>query len=314
MVSENVTINVLDDEVVSVASITEEPVTVEVMESEPATVIDNLTEIPVYTIIQGIPIEQKGVPNGVATLDENGKVPLEQIPDLNIDPEGIKNEVKQWIDDAVIDKVDSDQLNQIIQAAIQDKVDLTEVNRLIQIANENDIDLEQLNQIIQSAIQNKAEINDVKQWIDDSVANKPDSSEVQQWIGDATSGKADSAVVNEQLDSKLDKSEFHQHFRGVYASYAALNNITNPIAGDYAHVDAGVGKPTIIYVYDLDDTDWVKQGSSGTTVASTDDVVEGNTNLYFTNERVSAIVNTMIAPINNKLINIDSLLDDILGD
>lgn len=83
MVSENVTINVLD-EVVSVASITEEPVAVEVMESEPATVIDNLTEIPVHTIIQGIPIEEKGVPNGVATLDENGKVPLEQIPDLGI--------------------------------------------------------------------------------------------------------------------------------------------------------------------------------------------------------------------------------------
>lgn len=107
-------------------------------------------------------------------------------------------------------------------------------------------------------------------------------------------GKADKSAVQIALDSKLDRSEFHQHFRGLFSSVESLEQgVNNPIAGDYANVDAGVGKPTEIFAYDVDDNVWRKQGSTGLSVSSSDNVPEGNANLYFTTARVQAVISGM---------------------
>ena len=108
------------------------------------------------------------------------------------------------------------------------------------------------------------------------------------------SQKANKADVQIQIDAKLNRSEFHQHFRGLFPSAELLQSgVSNPIAGDYASVDAGVGSATTLYAYDVDDGIWREQGSSGLTVSSTDSVPEGNINLYFTAARVLAAVHAM---------------------
>ena len=151
--------------------------------------------------------------------------------------------------------------------------------------------------------------------------------------------KADKNSVNQQLDTKLDRSEFHQHFRGLFATADDLaSQVIDPVAGDHAHVDAGPGEPTEIHAYDVNDGIWRKQGSNELSVTSTDSIPEGNTNLYFQAERVKsvvrgmnsgdipegkqqyftearvlAVINPLLAPIHNQIGEIDSLLTQILG-
>lgn len=106
--------------------------------------------------------------------------------------------------------------------------------------------------------------------------------------------KADKAAVNQQLSEKLDRSEFQQHFRGLFATAEALKEqVLNPIAGDYASVDAGIGSPTETHAYDVDDGIWRLQGSSGLSVTSTDSVPEGNANLYFSAARAESVFRGM---------------------
>lgn len=151
--------------------------------------------------------------------------------------------------------------------------------------------------------------------------------------------KADKNAVNQQLDSKLDRSEFHQHFRGLFTTAQALEEqVLDPVAGDYAHVDAGVGHPTEVHAYDVNDAVWRKQGSNGLSVTSTDSIPEGNSNLYFqaervktvvkgmnsgqlpegdnlyfTEARVTAVVNPLLNPILDQIGEVDQLLAQILG-
>ncbi|MNZ79616.1 hypothetical protein D3C78_982230 [compost metagenome] len=151
--------------------------------------------------------------------------------------------------------------------------------------------------------------------------------------------KADKSAVNQQLSEKLDRSEYQQHYRGLFANIETLKqNVSNPIAGDYANVDAGVGFPTNLYAYDVDDNTWRLQGSSGLTVNSSDSVPEGNTNLYFTaaraesvfrgmnsgilpegvnlyytDARVLAVLNPILNPILDQIGEIDQLLTEVLG-
>ncbi|OTG87892.1 hypothetical protein [Acinetobacter sp. ANC 3813] len=108
------------------------------------------------------------------------------------------------------------------------------------------------------------------------------------------SQKSNKADVESQLNAKLNRSEFQQHFRGLFSSEELLaSGVIDPKAGDYANVDAGVGNPTKMYAYDVDDGIWQEQGSSGLTVSSTDSVPEGNSNLYFTAARVVAALNAL---------------------
>lgn len=67
----------------------------------------NKINVPVRDLVDGlVSTSQKGAPNGVATLDENGKVPKEQLPDDiggGIDDEALKDYVK-FTDYATVDK------------------------------------------------------------------------------------------------------------------------------------------------------------------------------------------------------------------
>lgn len=53
-------------------------------------------------------------------------------------------------------------------------------------------------------------------------------------------------------------------FKGVYVDDTALTTV-NPTGepGDYAYVDAGVGNPVELWMWDDDDNEWVQSGSGG---------------------------------------------------
>ena len=89
--------------------------------------------------------------------------------------------------------------------------------------------------------------------------------------------------LKNELLNKLDTSAYVQHYRGKFVSLAALQAAL-PTAndGDYAIVDTGGSNEAQQYIWDAQDG-WVSGGSvSGST---TDDIVEGATNLYFTSSR-----------------------------
>ena len=112
--------------------------------------------------------------------------------------------------------------------------------------------------------------------------------------------------LNQGLSNKLDKADYQQHFRGVFISIEGLSAIIDPMQGDYAHVDAGVGSATVMHSYDADDGVWREQKSTGVAISNTDELVEGNRNLYFTEQRVLNIINPMMNDIEN-------VLNQILG-
>ena len=85
----------------------------------------------------------------------------------------------------------------------------------------------------------------------------------------ALANKVDKVVgkglsTNDFTDPLKTKLEWLQgsHFRGTFVDLAALQaGVANPVAGDYADVDAGVGQDVERYIYDVDDAAWIKQGS-----------------------------------------------------
>lgn len=146
--------------------------------------------------------------------------------------------------------------------------------------------------------------------------------------------KASKTEVNTALDQKLDRSEYHQHFKGVFLTIEALKSgVLDPVAGDYATVDAGEGFPTKIHVYDHDDGIWREQGSTDISALSTDNLPEGNLNLYFSQSRARGAVTGMsidnfqegadhlffteqrvLNVITPLLGNVDAVLTEILGE
>ncbi len=61
-----------------------------------------------------------------------------------------------------------------------------------------------------------------------------------------------------------------------------------------------------MHSYDVDDGVWREQKSTGVAISNTDELVEGNRNLYFTEQRVLNIINPMMNDIEN-------VLNQILG-
>jgi hypothetical protein len=78
----------------------------------------------------------------------------------------------------------------------------------------------------------------------------------------------------------------NENYKGTYTSLSALET-AHPTAalGNYAVVDAGAGNDAVQYIWDAQDG-WVSAGS--TSIATTDALTEGSTNLYFTVARVLA--------------------------
>jgi hypothetical protein len=111
------------------------------------------------------------------------------------------------------------------------------------------------------------------------------------------------------ITDKLDRSEYIQHFKGVFNSYAALTAAL-PTAndGDYAHIDSGTGFDRMVAIWDSSDNKWViSQANAG---ANTDEVPEGSQNLYFKNQRVLAtILEGLVAGTNAEILPTDNVIE-----
>lgn len=107
-------------------------------------------------------------------------------------------------------------------------------------------------------------------------------------------------LITNLSDNKLDKIDYVQHYKGLYTSLLSLTTAF-PTAnnGDYAHIDIGTGNDRQTAIWDGDDNKWVISSSSGGNVSNTDEISEGNTNLFFTSERVRSTTINNISVNNN---------------
>lgn len=115
------------------------------------------------------------------------------------------------------------------------------------------------------------------------------------------------AALSAQIDTKLDASDYVQHFRGVFVSLAALQAaIPVGINGDYAHIDLGVGFDRKVAIWDTDDNKWIE--STGSVALTTDEVTEGNANKYFTDLRVrNTVLSGLVKTDQSNVSNIDTV-------
>ncbi len=103
-------------------------------------------------------------------------------------------------------------------------------------------------------------------------------------------------VINVHRDSLVGS------YRGTFTSEGALATITNPAAGDYADVDAGVGQDVQRYIRDVNDNKWVLQGATAQlTAAQVKQFYESNldTNAYTNADK--AMVTNFTASLAAKL-------------
>src|SRR5699024_2631793 len=98
----------------------------------------------------------------------------------------------------------------------------------------------------------------------------------QKAVTDALASKVDKEAgkglsandFTNALKTKLEGLE-GTHWRGVFPSKAALESgVSNPVAGDYADVDAGVGHDAERYIWDANDNKWVVQASATSITAA----------------------------------------------
>jgi len=108
-------------------------------------------------------------------------------------------------------------------------------------------------------------------------------------------------LLNDALATKLDTSAYVQHYRGKYASLIALQTaIPTGNDGDYAVIDTGIANNATFYIWDAQDG-WVSGGNvSGTT---TDDIIEGSINLYYSDTRVRAALLTGLSLVSGTVIS-----------
>lgn len=110
------------------------------------------------------------------------------------------------------------------------------------------------------------------------------------------------------ISDKLDRSEYIQHFKGVFVSYAALTDaFPTATDGDYAHIDSGANFDRMVAIWDSSDNKWViNQANTG---ANTDEVPEGSQNLYFTSQRVlNTKLTGLVAGTNTDILSTDSVI------
>lgn len=124
--------------------------------------------------------------------------------------------------------------------------------------------------------------------------------------------------LKNEIDLKLNISDYNEHFKGKFTSLVNLQTAI-PVAedGDYAIVDVGAGVSAKEYIWDLEEG-WVISGSVGP--STTDALAEGSTNLYFTSARVlavtlsglSALVGGPVLPSDTILVAFGKIKKDIL--
>ena len=117
---------------------------------------------------------------------------------------------------------------------------------------------------------------------------------------DSTTNALSAAQGKVLMDSKLDSAAYNDYYKGTYTTLGNLQSAhATSTAGSYALVDGGSGQSAVIYVWDAQDG-WVQGGASGS-LANTDALAEGSTNLYFTNARAQAA--TLQPTINTQTSN-----------
>lgn len=121
-------------------------------------------------------------------------------------------------------------------------------------------------------------------------------------------------LIHPQIESlsenKLDKVDYVQHFLGVFPSKAALD-AAHPAArpGDSADIDSGAGFDVMRAIWDDSDHKWVVREVNN--AQNTDQVPEGNTNLYFKSERVLATLLSGFNPINTAIAATDTIIQGL---
>lgn len=116
-----------------------------------------------------------------------------------------------------------------------------------------------------------------------------------EYIGVAGSGVdlpidiTDVTGLTAELDSKLNITDYNNHFKSVYLTEAALF-AAHPTAsvGDYAQVNEVGATDVMNYNWDAEENIWVKNAVAGSGATNTDALPEGTANLYFTVTRFLA--------------------------
>jgi hypothetical protein len=116
------------------------------------------------------------------------------------------------------------------------------------------------------------------------------------------------AQIADLSNSKLDAVDYVERFLGVFPSVSVLN-LDHPLArpGDSADIDGGSGFDVMRAIWDSSDQKWVVREVNN--AQNTDQVSEGNINLYFAGSRVRATPLTGLAPgTNTSILATDELL------
>lgn len=126
-------------------------------------------------------------------------------------------------------------------------------------------------------------------------------------LTDFTNTSGNPFVRQDALDLKLNISDYNDRFKGKYTSLVNLE-AAHPTSntGDYAIVDSGSGSDAIEYIFD-EEEGWVQGNSVGS--STTDGLVEGSSNLYFTTARVLAtVLSGLSLATGGAIVSTDSIL------
>ncbi|WP_151742970.1 MULTISPECIES: hypothetical protein [unclassified Acinetobacter] len=158
------------------------------------------------------------------------------------------------------------------------------------------------------------EFNTLKEHVDEAIGELEETASKKADLVDGVilesqlpnSVKQLQPQINDLVSNKLDKVDYIQHFRGIHDSYAKLIE-TIPVGndGDYAHIKESQNFGRLSAIWSGTPGVW---NITGINVGSnTDEVPEGNTNLYFKSERVIAtllngfntVIGTDVVPTDN---------------
>lgn len=151
-------------------------------------------------------------PNGVATLDAEGKVPVEQLP-AGSTQEGIQ----QSINEATKEFVTGTQMNSAITEATKDFVTDTEMGTAITEATKDHVTGEDVQKSINEATKDFVTGTDVDDKITEKTKDFATTEEVQQAVSDALNSDEGSVseVAQAAVDSHNADETAHQDIRDL---------------------------------------------------------------------------------------------------
>lgn len=98
---------------------------------------------------------------------------------------------------------------------------------------------------------------------DDSAIQAELSDKVDKEVGKGLSDVNFTEVYKQKLEA------VEEHYKGLFTDEASLiAGVTSPVAGDYADVDAAAGQDVSRYIWDVNDSKWVKQSGDVAPITS----------------------------------------------